>query len=160
RLRAAGAPGAALAQELFDLMFADLDESLRHIGIGDLSVGRQIKRLAGHFYARLHALDQALATLPAASLAPMLRTNVYHGGPAPAPDQIETLADYVVAAEQELRAQPSGHLLAGRARWAPPPVPRPRAGPDRRANSELREQSESLSTRTEHQGGRGDREMD
>ena len=88
RLRLAGAPGRALAQELFDLLFADVDEGLRHIGIGDLSVGKHVKRLAGNFYARLRTLDEALDTVPGAPLAPMLRTNVYHNAgraqPAPA----------------------------------------------------------------------------
>ena len=93
RLRAAGTPGRALAQELFDVMFADMDESLRHLGIGELSIGKQIKRLAGHFYARLRALDHALATVPAAPLAPMLRTNVYHGGIAPGARQLDALAE-------------------------------------------------------------------
>ena len=120
RLRAAKAQGGALAQELFDLMFADMDESLRHVGIGELSVGKQIRRLAGHFYARLQALDQALATVPAAPLVPMLRTNVYHGGPVPDPQRLEALAGYLVAAEQRLRAQAIDDLLAGRADWAPP----------------------------------------
>ena len=55
RLRSAGAPGSALAQELFDLLFADVDEGLRHIGIGDLAVGKHVRRLAGYFYARLRA---------------------------------------------------------------------------------------------------------
>ena len=120
RLRFAGAPGSALAQELFDLMFADMDESLRHLGIGELSIGKQIKRLAGHFYARLRALDHALATVPAAPLAPMLRTNVYHGGIAPGARQLDALAGYVVAAERGLRGQRSEDLLAGQARWVPP----------------------------------------
>ncbi len=120
RLRAAGTPGRALAQELFDVMFADMDESLRHLGIGELSVGKQIKRLAGHFYARLRALDCALATVPAAPLAPMLRTNVYHGGTAPGPRQLDALASYVVAAERGLHKQTTEDLLAGQARWVAP----------------------------------------
>ena len=87
RLRTAGAPGSALAQELFDLLFADVDEGLRHIGVGDLAVGKHVKRLAGYFYARLRALDEALDAVPGAPLAPMLRTNVYHNaaGAQPAP---------------------------------------------------------------------------
>ena len=117
RLRAAGTPGRALAQELFDVMFADMDESPRHLGIGELSIGKQIKRLAGHFYARLRALDHALGTVPAALLAPMLRTNVYHGGIAPGARQLDALAGYVVAAERGLRGQRSEDLLAGQARW-------------------------------------------
>jgi cytochrome b pre-mRNA-processing protein 3 len=120
RLRAAGSPGRALAQELFDLMFADMDESLRHLGIGDLSVGKQIRRLAGHFYARLRDLDRALASRPASPLAPMLRTNVYHGGAAPGPRQLEALASYVVVAEHDLLAQFTPDLLAGQARWPRP----------------------------------------
>ena len=120
RLRAAGTPGTALAQELFDLMFADMDESLRHLGIGELSIGKQIKRLAGHFYARLRALDHALATVPAGPLAPMLRTNVYHGGIAPGARQLDALAGYVVAAERGLRGQRIEDLLVGQARWVPP----------------------------------------
>ena len=120
RLRAGDTVGMALAQELFDLMFADMDESLRHLGIGELSVGKQVKRLAGHFYARLGALDRALSTMPAAPLAPMLRTNVYHGGKAPAAQQLDALVSYVVAAEHGLRAQAVEDLLAGRARWRAP----------------------------------------
>jgi cytochrome b pre-mRNA-processing protein 3 len=123
RLRAAGAPGRALAQELFDQMCADLDESLRHIGIGELSVGKHIKRLAGNFYARLRALDQALDAAPRAPLAPMLRTNVYHGGAAPSPHQLDALARYLLAVEAALRAQANGRLLAGEVAWAAPAEP-------------------------------------
>jgi cytochrome b pre-mRNA-processing protein 3 len=120
RLRAEGTPGRALAQELFDLMFADMDESLRHLGIGELAVGKQIKRLAGHFYARLGTLDRALASVPAAPLAPMLRTNVYHGGKPPAAQQLDALVRYVAAAEHGLQGQAVEDLLAGRARWQVP----------------------------------------
>ena len=60
RLRAEGAAGQALGQALFDLMVADLDQSLRELGVGDLGVGKQAKRLAGQFYARLRALDDIL----------------------------------------------------------------------------------------------------
>ena len=60
RLQREGAAGEALGQALFDLMFADLDQGLRELGVGDLGVGRQVKRLAGQFYARLRALDAAI----------------------------------------------------------------------------------------------------
>jgi cytochrome b pre-mRNA-processing protein 3 len=119
RLRAAGAPGSALGQELFDLMFADMDESLRQIGIGEMSVGKHIKRLAGNFYARLVALDEALAAIPEGKLAQMLRTNAYHGGAAPSPHQVDALAGYVLAAEAALRAQATEDLLAGQVEWVP-----------------------------------------
>jgi cytochrome b pre-mRNA-processing protein 3 len=123
RLRRAGAPGTALAQELFDQMCDDLDESLRHIGIGELSVGKHVKRLAGYFYARLRALDEALDAAPRRPLGPMLRTNVYHGGVAPSPHQVDALASYLLAVEAALRAQASGRLLVGEVAWAPPALP-------------------------------------
>ena len=129
RLRLAGGPGSALAQELIDLLFADVDEGLRHIGIGDLSVGKHVRRLAGNFYARLRALDEALDTVPGAPLAPMLRTNVYHNAAAPSPRQLAALAGYLIAAEAALRAHASARVLAGDIAWAPPegatrPAPR------------------------------------
>ena len=120
RLRPTGAQGSALGQELFELTFADMDESLRHIGIGELSVGKHITRLAGNFYARLAALNEALAGSQGAPLAPMLRTNVYHGGAAPSPHQVDALVGYVETAAAGLQAQPIEHLLAGRIDWPPP----------------------------------------
>jgi cytochrome b pre-mRNA-processing protein 3 len=123
RLRVEGAAGNALGQELFDLMFADLDESLRRIGIGDLSVGKQIRRLAGHFYARLKALDEALAAAPAGPLRAMLRTNVYHGGAPPSERQLEALAGYLMATDEALWAHSAASLLAGRLRLVPPQEP-------------------------------------
>ncbi|MCB2055929.1 MAG: hypothetical protein KDE35_17015 [Geminicoccaceae bacterium] len=59
RLRADGRAGAALAQALFDLMFADIDRSFREQGVGDLSIGRHVKAAAATFMARAKALDEA-----------------------------------------------------------------------------------------------------
>lgn len=123
RLRVAGTAGAALGQDLFDLMFADVDESLRQIGVGDLTVGKQVRRLAGQFYARLKALDEALAATPAGSLRAMLRTNVYHGGAPPSARQLDALAGYLMATDEALGAHPTASLLAGRLRLVPPPEP-------------------------------------
>ena len=39
RLQDAPEPGPALAQAVFDAMFRDMDQNLREIGVGDLSVG-------------------------------------------------------------------------------------------------------------------------
>ena len=123
RLRVAGVAGNALGQDLFDLMFADVDESLRQIGIGDLTVGKQVKRLAGQFYARLKVLDEALATAPAGSLRAMLQTNVYHGGTPPSARQLDALVCYLMAIEEALRAHSAPSLLAGRLRLVPPQEP-------------------------------------
>jgi cytochrome b pre-mRNA-processing protein 3 len=131
RLKREGAAGQTLGQAMFDLMFADVDRSLRELGVGDLGVGRQVKRLARQFYARLHALDAALGGEPvrpvgegeadqieAARLAPMLRVNVWGGGPAPSADQVRVLADYLVRFERRLAAEDACTLLRGEVTFA------------------------------------------
>ena len=52
---------AELAQELFDLMFADMDQNLREMGLGDLAVGKRIKGMAAAFYGRIQAYEDGLA---------------------------------------------------------------------------------------------------
>jgi cytochrome b pre-mRNA-processing protein 3 len=113
RLNADGSPGRALAQELFDLMFADMDAGLRELGVGDLSVGKHVKRLARNFHARVVALDQMLDAGRSDRLDGMLATNVYHGGPSPHPDQLAALATYVVDLDHALAAQSSAALARG-----------------------------------------------
>ena len=52
--------GPALAQAVFDAMFSDMDINLRELGVGDLSVGRRIRKLAEGFYGRANAYRAAL----------------------------------------------------------------------------------------------------
>jgi cytochrome b pre-mRNA-processing protein 3 len=77
RLRALPPPADSLAQELVDRFFADLDSSLREIGIGDVSVPKKIKKLGQAFYGRADAYEKALAVdAPADSLEQALARNV------------------------------------------------------------------------------------
>jgi cytochrome b pre-mRNA-processing protein 3 len=113
RLRAEGVAGQAIGQELFDRMFADMDASLRELGVGDLSVGKYVKRLAGNFYARVAALDAALAGGDPAPFERLLRANVYHGAAPPDEAQLRALAGYLIAQDQRLAEQPAAALRAG-----------------------------------------------
>jgi cytochrome b pre-mRNA-processing protein 3 len=119
RLRSEGAAGQALGQALFDLMFADVDASLRELGVGDLSVGKQVKRLAGQFYARLSALDQVLGAGAASLIEPILRANVWHGGAPPSAAQVAALAHYLIVCERRLGGQSGSALLHGEVTFAP-----------------------------------------
>ncbi len=67
---------ADLAQALFDLMFADMDQNLRQMGVGDLGVSKRIKFMAKAFYGRLAAYEAGLAADDAA-LADALRRNLF-----------------------------------------------------------------------------------
>jgi cytochrome b pre-mRNA-processing protein 3 len=120
RLGAEGPPGRELGQEVFDLMFADMDASLREIGVGDLSVGRYVKRLAGNFFARVAALDASLARPDLEAIAAMLRSNAYHGAAPPDPAQVEDLAGYLIGLDQALASQPAEALLSGQVRLREP----------------------------------------
>lgn len=104
--------GRATGQALFDLMVADLDSNLRELGVGDLSVGKQVKRLASHFYARLNVLTEAFDQDRLDALSPMLETNLF-GSASPPPGAIPHLVDILQALEEALSRQPKDEVKAG-----------------------------------------------
>jgi len=103
RLQRGGADGQALGQALFDEFFKDLDRSLREAGVGDLSVGKWVKKIGQQFYARATALEPALAHADAAALETALAQNVYTAGADAR--RARALAAYLLAADGALGAQ-------------------------------------------------------
>jgi cytochrome b pre-mRNA-processing protein 3 len=117
--RLKGEAGAErLGQDLFDAMFADMDRSLREMGVGDLSVGRHIKTMAKGFYGRVAAYESGLADPTDAALAEAIRRNVY-GTVVASPDP-QPLAAYLRASAAALAAQKPGELTAGAPRFPEP----------------------------------------
>lgn len=112
RLRQAGEAGRLLSQSLFDLLFADMDSSLREIGVGDLSVGKKIKAMGQAFYGRVEAYESGLQTAADAPLAAALTRNLY-GTTEPPAAAVAAMAAYIRRADALLAAQPDGNLLAG-----------------------------------------------
>jgi cytochrome b pre-mRNA-processing protein 3 len=110
-----------LAQALFDHMFADMDQNLREMGVGDLGVGKRVKAMAEGFYGRLAAYDRAIAAGDGEAVALALARNLYRKS-TPEPWQLRRMADYVFGCVAELDAQPVDALLGGRARFAPVPA--------------------------------------
>lgn len=119
RLRDEGDAGQDVAQSLFDLMFQDLDRHLREWGVGDLSVGKQVKKLAQSFLGQAAALDPLLAAADLVGLHSVLRRNVYTEVAEPQPLAVGRLAAYLLAQTHWLAAQDVAELLAGRVRFAP-----------------------------------------
>ena len=113
-------PGsAALGQRFFDVMFLDFDRALREMGTGDLSVSREIKRMAEAFYGRIAAYEEGLAG-GEAMLRPALARNLF--GTAPASDaQLAAMADYLHREAAGLASQDAAALLAGEIAFGPPP---------------------------------------
>ncbi|MEO1149465.1 MAG: ubiquinol-cytochrome C chaperone family protein [Pseudomonadota bacterium] len=48
-----------LSQKLFEVMFRNLDDTLREMGVGDLSVAKKIRPMAEAFYGRVGAYEAA-----------------------------------------------------------------------------------------------------
>jgi cytochrome b pre-mRNA-processing protein 3 len=116
RLKGEGAEAAALAQALFDTMFADMDRNLRELGIGDMSVGREIRGLAESFYGRVAAYDRGLE---AGGLALALRRNIFAGENEPG---ALALADYMRNAVEVLRGIETSRIVGGEVRFPGPPM--------------------------------------
>ncbi len=77
RLNNAGKDGAELAQEVIDLMFADMDLSLHEIGVSENKVGKKVKTIATAFIGRMKAYTTALDNDDDTELAAALRRNLY-----------------------------------------------------------------------------------
>jgi cytochrome b pre-mRNA-processing protein 3 len=119
RLKREQKQAAPLGQRFFDTMFADFDRSLREMGTGDLSVGREVKRMAEAFYGRVAAYEQGLAGDDAV-LQPALARNLF--GTAPAnPARLAAMAGYVRREAARLNDEGAAELLAGRLSFGDPP---------------------------------------
>jgi cytochrome b pre-mRNA-processing protein 3 len=60
RLSKRGEQAEETSQEVFNIMFSALDHALRELGVGDLSVGKRIRKLAESFYGRMAVYTGAL----------------------------------------------------------------------------------------------------
>lgn len=99
-----------IGQALFDRFCADMDGSLREMGVGDLAVPAKMRKIGEAFYGRQAAYGAALVAGDADPLVAALQRNVF-GAPAgtPGPGARE-LAAYVRAVAAELANQ-SGEAL-------------------------------------------------
>ncbi len=112
RLRGETGTLREIAQELTDRFFADLDHSIRELGVGDLSVPKRMRKLARMFYGRVASYAEAVEAGDEAMLAAALARNVR-------PDeatwpQAAALSRYVLAAHRDLAGQGLPELAAGR----------------------------------------------
>jgi cytochrome b pre-mRNA-processing protein 3 len=111
RMGGAADPGRARSQELFDRFCRDLDDNLREMGIGDLAVPKEMRRLGEAFYGRQSAYLAALAAGDDGALENALARNIF--GTSVVTDRTRRMAAYVHAAVRELEAQGEAALLRG-----------------------------------------------
>jgi cytochrome b pre-mRNA-processing protein 3 len=101
-----------LAQAVFDAMFADMDVNLREMGVGDLAVGKRVKRMWEAFHGRAQSYEAALRAGDRQALEEALARNIWRGA-APA-GAAGRLAAIVIDADAALAAVPFAELVAGR----------------------------------------------
>ena len=116
RLNRMDPPAPEIAQDLTDAIFRSFEIGLREMGVGDISVPKRMKTIAGAFLGRAAAYERALrGGAPAVKAA--LARNVYDGRKNP-----DRLARYVEAANEALATAPLDAFTMG-----PVPFPAPAA---------------------------------
>jgi cytochrome b pre-mRNA-processing protein 3 len=120
RLRAAET-GAGLSQALFDRFCSDMDDNLREMGVGDLTVPKRMQAFGEAFYGRTAAYDLALET-GEEPLAQALCKNILNGEGI---EHARQLALYAKAAIAALAGQNEATLLAASWKFPSPIGPNP-----------------------------------
>jgi cytochrome b pre-mRNA-processing protein 3 len=126
--------GPERAQALFDRFCTDMDDNLREMGVGDLTVPKRMQAFGEAFYGRAAAYDQALSEAGEGDqpLAQAICKNILNGkrndkrndkGIDKGIDNAQLLAGYVQAALAGLDRLDEAALLA--ASWTfPSPLPK------------------------------------
>lgn len=90
------------AQLLFDTYVSALDHALREEGVGDISVGKKMRKLGEALYGRMTAYEAAIRANDTEGLTAALDKNVYGGAST---EQAAVLARYALDCRKALAAQ-------------------------------------------------------
>ncbi|WP_249689456.1 ubiquinol-cytochrome C chaperone family protein [Stappia sp. WLB 29] len=120
RLRGEGEVASDFSQRLFDTFFADMDGSLREMGVGDLGVPKKVKKMAEAFYGRAAALAEALAADGLQDLESLVNRNLF----ADAHDAVaaHAIARYLRGAADGLSNQDAPAIIANGPVWPDEPT--------------------------------------
>jgi cytochrome b pre-mRNA-processing protein 3 len=114
------AEGAALSRALVDRFGRDMDDNLREMGVGDVTVPKKMKRMFEALYGRTRIYRSALNEAGSQALEAALGRNVFGGRARERPGAVARLAAYVRRAARELDAADGRQILAGRLAFPPP----------------------------------------
>ncbi|MBM3528781.1 MAG: ubiquinol-cytochrome C chaperone [Alphaproteobacteria bacterium] len=122
RLRA-GQPGVGeVGQRLFDRFCRDMDDNFREMGIGDLGVPKEMRKVAEAYYGRSKVYDAALDRADMPALLEAVGRNVF--GASEPPAGARALAAYMRDAAGRLAGADASDLLAGRSPFPDPAAAR------------------------------------
>ncbi len=95
-------------QAVFDACFADMDQTLREMGAGDMSVPKHMRRMMKGFNGRMHAYEEAYDDK--AAFEEVLRRNVFAGD---AEADVKPLAGYVRKMIKSLTKRGAADIMNG-----------------------------------------------
>ena len=116
--------GEALVQSLIEVFVTDMDDCMREMGVGDLTVPKRVKRAAAGFYERSGEYRAALAIAapPQPQPDPLAAVVAQSMLSAPVDEQFaHDTALYIRASHQTLAALPAADVEAGRFTFATRP---------------------------------------
>ncbi|MEL7485888.1 MAG: ubiquinol-cytochrome C chaperone family protein [Pseudomonadota bacterium] len=96
------------SQRVFNAFFKNMDDALREMGVGDMSIGRKIRTMAEAFYGRVGAYEKAFDDADA--LAEAIARNVYAAEDHP---RAAAWVDYAKRADDTLSNQDDAALMSG-----------------------------------------------
>ncbi len=105
-------------QLLFDRFCQDIDDNFREMGVGDLTVPKEMQRVAEAFYGRAKAYGSALDDGSSTALEAAVGRNVF--GVDTAPLGARRLAAYMRQASHRLEGQTAGALARGELEFPEP----------------------------------------
>ncbi|MFN0263441.1 ubiquinol-cytochrome C chaperone family protein [Tepidamorphus sp. 3E244] len=110
-------------QAVFDLFISDMDRSLRELGVGDLSVPKQMKHIGQAFYGHASVYGGALDQRDPEKVAEAVQQNVFATNENRAELAVESRAigDYLIACDGAVAQQDPEPILGGEIAW--PPLP-------------------------------------
>ena len=97
-------------QALFDTAFANMDQTLREMGIGDMGVPKHQRKMMKAFNGRMHAYK---AALDAGDMSEALAKNLYGTVEDVDGKTLKNMDKYVKEALAHLRAQDADVILSG-----------------------------------------------
>lgn len=111
RLAHEGPQGRSFNQALFDAVFADMDQTLREMGIGDMGIPKHMRRMMKAFNGRMLAYAQGAE---GERFAGALLRNLYGTLEKAAPGPAQAMERYAAKVMDSLAAQATEDILQGR----------------------------------------------
>jgi cytochrome b pre-mRNA-processing protein 3 len=113
RLEADGEGTRPLRTRLREVFVDDMDETMRQIGVGDLGVGKHVKKMMVAFEGRFLVYREALLAADNALLAKLIERNVYRRDGDVISSHAVQLTETVVAQFKAWEALPTADFFTG-----------------------------------------------